>query len=261
MAYKLQFYKALELRCHDMIQQGFHVILLGDINTSHQLIDHCEPDDTDNFSQTPSRQWLSRFLSETDGGGKFIDAFRFLHPNREKSFTCWNTKTNARINNYGTRIDYILLSCKLGNSLKECTIMSDVYGSDHCPVKATLELTIIPSTKLPFICSRNFKEFTGKQLKMSTFFCKRSLTSSDEAAAVPQSKKMRTSKIKQSSIQAFFKQPSGDSPLVDEAPTSANAVTEVKSKHFSCHLSSFLLILRQNCRTSQNYCLKKMTDK
>jgi len=63
---------------------------------------------------------------------------------------------------------------------------------------------------------------------MSTFFCKRSLTSSDEAAAVPQSKKMRTSKIKQSSIQAFFKQPSGDSPLVDEAPTTANAVTEVK---------------------------------
>jgi len=232
MAYKLQFYKALELRCRDMIQQGFHVILLGDINTSHQLIDHCEPDDADSFSKTPSRQWLSRFLSETEGE-KFIDAFRFLHPNQEKSFTCWNTKTNARINNYGTRIDYILLSPKLRTSLKDCTIMSDVYGSDHCPVKATLELAITPSTKLPHICTRNFKEFSGKQLKMSTFLCKRSLTSSTETPiAVSQSKKMRTSKTKQPSIQAFFTQPSSNPVLNDEAPTSSNSSTESKSKYF-----------------------------
>ena len=238
MAYKLQFYKALELRCHDMIQQGIQVIVLGDINTSHQLIDHCEPDDTVNFSKTPSRQWLSRFLSETDEGGKFIDAFRLLHPDREKSFTCWNTKTNARINNYGTRIDYILLSSELRNSLRECTIMSDIYGSDHCPVKATLEIVITPSTKLPLICTRNFKEFSGKQLKMSTFFCKRSLSSSVEAPPiVSQSKKMRTSKIKQSSIQAFFTQPSSNPVLVPETSTSTNLATEFESKHFNSSLN------------------------
>ena len=222
LAYKLQFYKALELRCRDMIHQGFRVIVLGDINTSHNVIDHCEPEDIENFSKTPSRQWLTGFLRD----GNFIDAFRHLYPNKEKSFTCWNTKSNARINNYGTRIDYIFLSSQLGCLLVDCVIMADVYGSDHCPVKSILELKVISSSKLPFICTRNFKEFSGKQLKLSTFFCKRSLTSSTEAPVLEsQSKRMRIPRVKQSSIQAFFMQPSSCSATSPEVATESESET------------------------------------
>ncbi|XP_032790363.2 DNA-(apurinic or apyrimidinic site) endonuclease 2 isoform X1 [Daphnia magna] len=210
LAYKLEFYRALSLRCDDLLSQGYHVIVLGDINVSHRLIDHCEPDDVTSFSKSPSRIWLDGFLVE--GGGKFIDSFRYLYPTKEKAFTCWNTKLNARVNNYGTRIDYIMLSSKLSQSLRECIIMSEVYGSDHCPVKASIALNFISSTRLPALCTKNFKEFSGKQLKMSEFICKRSLAvgSADELQSKPdvsEPKKTRLSQKttkQQSSLLNFF---------------------------------------------------------
>lgn len=156
------------------------------------------------------RVWLDGFLVE--GGGKFIDSFRYLYPSKEKAFTCWNTKLNARVNNYGTRIDYIMLSSKLSQSLRDCIIMSEVYGSDHCPVKSSIALEFIPSTQLPALCTKNFKEFSGKQLKMSGFMCKRSLAiePSDELQStqeVSEPKKMRLSQKttkQQSNLRSFF---------------------------------------------------------
>ena len=110
-----------------MLNQGYRVIVLGDLNVSHRLIDHCEPEDLTNFPKKPSRVWLDEFLVE--GGGNFIDSFRHLFPTKEKSFTCWNTKLNARASNYGTRIDYVLLSSKLLPVLRDSVIMSEIYGS------------------------------------------------------------------------------------------------------------------------------------
>ena len=207
LAFKLQFYKALELRCRDMLEQGFRVIVLGDINVSHRLIDHCEPEDVENFSKSPSRIWLDGFLAGR-GDEKFVDSFRYLYPTKEKSFTCWMTQINARVNNYGTRIDYIFLSSKLVPALKDSLIMADVHGSDHCPVKSLLQLEMISTTKTPALCTKNFKEFSGRQLKMSTFFCKRSLEDADKVLE-SESKKMRvTVKTKQqSSLLQFFSQP------------------------------------------------------
>ena len=208
LAFKLLFYRALELRCRDMIEQGFRVIVLGDINVSHRLIDHCEPDDVENFSKSPSRIWLDGFLAGF-GEDKFVDSFRHLYPTKEKSFTCWMTQINARVNNYGTRIDYIFLSSKLVSALQDSLIMADVHGSDHCPVKSILLLDMISSTKAPALCTKNFKEFAGKQLKMSSFVCKRSLEEADKNLA-SQNKKLRVTAVKtkqQSSLLKFFGQP------------------------------------------------------
>lgn len=55
LPYKLEFYRALNLRCNDLLSQGYSVIVLGDMNVSHRLIDHCEPEDVTNFSKSPSR--------------------------------------------------------------------------------------------------------------------------------------------------------------------------------------------------------------
>ncbi len=35
-------------------------------------------------------------------------ACRKFHPNRLKSYTVWNMKTNARPRNHGSRVDFIL---------------------------------------------------------------------------------------------------------------------------------------------------------
>lgn len=206
LPYKLQFFRALNFRCLDLLKQGYRVIVLGDMNVSHRLIDHCEPDDVANFSKTPSRIWFDSFL--TDGGGEFIDSYRRLYPTKEKSFTCWNTKISARVNNYGTRIDYILLSSQMSNALQDCEIMSDVYGSDHCPVRATLALELASSAKFPAICTKNYKQFSGKQLKISSFVCKRSLTSVDATVNESEPKKAKLTTLKvnkqQSSLFNFF---------------------------------------------------------
>ena len=41
--FKLKFYKLLELRAAHFARKNYSVIILGDINTSHKEIDHCEP--------------------------------------------------------------------------------------------------------------------------------------------------------------------------------------------------------------------------
>ena len=43
LIYKLQFYKLLEIRADNLRKAGYVVIILGDINTSHHKIDHCDP--------------------------------------------------------------------------------------------------------------------------------------------------------------------------------------------------------------------------
>ena len=134
LIYKLQFYKLLEIRAHNLRKAGYLVIILGDINCSHHKIDHCDP--YEEFYESPSRNWMSHFLEEGKEIKKehfkteddeeisnnwklkhishteiwnhqFIDSFRKLHPDRKEAFTCWNTEKNCRENNYGTRIDYI----------------------------------------------------------------------------------------------------------------------------------------------------------
>ena len=37
-----------------------------------------------------------------------MDVPRKFHPNRLKSYTVWNMKTNARPRNHGSRVDFIL---------------------------------------------------------------------------------------------------------------------------------------------------------
>ncbi|XP_071807640.1 DNA-(apurinic or apyrimidinic site) endonuclease 2-like [Asterias amurensis] len=194
MLYKLQFYNLLQLRAEALVHEGRHVVIVGDINASHRRIDNCDPGPE--FELHPSRQWLNSFLcdgvpkeepkeSETSSKnckdteelpaskGKFVDTFRLFHPNREKAFTCWSTMTGARQTNYGTRIDYIFADLDLcSKMIINCDIMPEVEGSDHCPVKARLKCEPVPSEKLPQLSSSNMPEFSGKQMKLMSFFQK-----------------------------------------------------------------------------------------
>ncbi|KAK0137135.1 DNA-(apurinic or apyrimidinic site) lyase 2 [Merluccius polli] len=191
--FKLQFYRLLQSRAEAILKAGSHVIVLGDVNTSHRTIDHCDPSDLDNFDDHPGRKWLNGFLSDesknesgggngetpTDadllrgGAGKFIDTFRYFHPKRTHAFTCWNTLTGARQTNYGTRIDYIFADVRLAKEqFSAADIMPEVEGSDHCPVWAQLRCALLASPKLPALCTRFLPEFAGKQQKLSHFLVK-----------------------------------------------------------------------------------------
>ena len=47
-------------------------------------------------------------------------------------------RTRARDRNVGWRIDYFFVSDNLVNNVKSASILSDVMGSDHCPIKLDL---------------------------------------------------------------------------------------------------------------------------
>ena len=46
----------------------------------------------------------------------------------------------AREKNVGWRIDYFIVSNDIKQKIKEASIYSDIYGSDHCPVGLEIEI-------------------------------------------------------------------------------------------------------------------------
>ncbi|XP_067095168.1 DNA-(apurinic or apyrimidinic site) lyase 2 [Osmerus mordax] len=185
--FKLQFYKLLQHRAEAILKDGSHVIVLGDVNTAHRPVDHCDPDDINDFEGNPGRKWLNGFLlndgeeDDVEGDdnscenktGRFVDTFRHFQPKRTNAFTCWSTLTGARQTNYGTRIDYIFAdSLLVKGQFVAADIMPEMEGSDHCPVWGHLSCSLLPSSKLPPLCTRHLPEFAGKQQKLSRFLVK-----------------------------------------------------------------------------------------
>ena len=69
----------------------------------------------------------------------FTDTFRYFYPDLEGVYSWWSYRFNARKNNAGWRIDYFLVSESLNDRLADARILTDVYGSDHCPVTLEIE--------------------------------------------------------------------------------------------------------------------------
>ena len=80
------------------------------------------------------RQKFSELL---DAG--FIDTYRYFYPDKEGVYSWWSYRFKAREKNAGWRIDYFLVSDALKKSLKDAKILTDVTGSDHCPVELDIE--------------------------------------------------------------------------------------------------------------------------
>lgn len=63
------------------------------------------------------------------------DTTRFIQGRRMKMYTVWNTLTNSREINYGSRIDLILFSDEsMVKNISQADIWPCILGSDHCPV-------------------------------------------------------------------------------------------------------------------------------
>ena len=133
------------------------------------------------FENNPGRQWLNRIILDIHSQKKgddlvidnrlnLVDSFRYFHPDQRDAYTCWNTQIGARSTNYGSRIDYILVNKELLVNMIDSVILSDVMGSDHCPVLAHFQLEIIPAARLPSLCSKFYPEFSGTQTLLSSFW-------------------------------------------------------------------------------------------
>ena len=111
------------------------MVLCGDLNVAHEEIDLKNPK-TNRRNPGFTDEERGK-LTELLGCG-FVDSFRELWPDRV-TYSWWSYRFNARKNNAGWRIDYFLVSERLRDRIRQAEILTEVTGSDHCPVLLELE--------------------------------------------------------------------------------------------------------------------------
>ncbi|EKM50195.1 uncharacterized protein PHACADRAFT_153651 [Phanerochaete carnosa HHB-10118-sp] len=190
LPFKMNYHLLVAERVRRFIDEGREVIVMGDMNICATPQDHCDGHLTsvrEVFWDHPARAWFRHWL---DPDGPMVDAVRTFWPARKGMFTCWNLRTQARETNYGTRVDYILVTKGLLKWVKHGDIQPSVKGSDHCPIYIDLhnEITLDcgETVKLrdamkqchepkavPRVAAKSWEEFSGKQTRLSTFFGKK----------------------------------------------------------------------------------------
>ena len=107
------------------------VIFCGDLNVAHQEIDLKNPkSNRKNAGFTDEER--GKFTELLKAG--FVDSFRHFYPEAEGIYSWWSYRFSSRAKNAGWRIDYFCVSECLRDRLKDAGILTDVMGSDHCPV-------------------------------------------------------------------------------------------------------------------------------
>ncbi|PJA47782.1 exodeoxyribonuclease III [Candidatus Uhrbacteria bacterium CG_4_9_14_3_um_filter_36_7] len=131
LAYKLRFYDRFFLLLKEYERKKKPIIFCGDVNTAHHSIDLSRSKENENISGflPIERAWLDKI---TDYG--YVDVFRHFYPDKKDQYTWWDMKTHARARNVGWRLDYFWVQEKFLSKIKDAFILSDVFGSDHCPV-------------------------------------------------------------------------------------------------------------------------------
>lgn len=131
LKYKLEFYDAFLKFILKLRKAGENVIFCGDVNTAHEAIDLARPkENIENTGFLPiERAWLDKVVKNN-----FVDVWRNFNPNKKDMYTYWDQKTRARDRNVGWRIDYFFADKKILDKIKDAGMMTDYYGSDHCPI-------------------------------------------------------------------------------------------------------------------------------
>ena len=113
------------------------VIFCGDLNVAHREIDLKNPK-TNRRNAGFTDEEREKFSRLLESG--FIDTFRYFYPDQEQIYSWWSYRFRAREKNAGWRIDYFCVSESLKERLVDAKILTDVMGSDHCPVELDIDL-------------------------------------------------------------------------------------------------------------------------
>lgn len=112
------------------------VIYCGDLNVAHEEIDLKNPK-SNRGNAGFSDQERGKMTELLNAG--FTDTFRYFYPDRTGIYSWWSYRFNARKNNAGWRIDYFIVSDSLQDRIRDSKILTDITGSDHCPVELDIE--------------------------------------------------------------------------------------------------------------------------
>lgn len=177
--YRIHFLKILFKRIKNLDKMGKKIVLMGDLNICRDIFDSAEAlernfikiDSQTTINQimetnsqvafdfvmnpeTPHRRMLNQLLvdsniPQTANDGILIDSTRYIQgKDRLKLYTVWNTLKNSRPLNYGSRVDFILLSDNVKTKITDANILPDVMGSDHCPLFTDIDTGNDPKPKI-----------------------------------------------------------------------------------------------------------------
>ncbi|MCK0146627.1 exodeoxyribonuclease III [Arenibacter sp. F26102] len=112
------------------------VIACGDFNVAHRPIDL--KNDKSNYNKTAGYTQIEIDGMDNFVKAGFVDSFRLFHPD-VVAYTYWSYRFKSRERNTGWRIDYFLVSKSLVERIKSVEILSEYFGSDHCPIALEIE--------------------------------------------------------------------------------------------------------------------------
>ncbi len=138
LKFKMDFYDAFLEQVQEVRKAQKRVVFLGDVNTAHNEIDLARPKENQKVSGflPVEREWIDKALSLG-----YVDTFRHLHP-EEIQYSWWDMKSRARDRNIGWRIDYVFVTGEMIDSVQSAYILTEVMGSDHCPVGVDIETSL-----------------------------------------------------------------------------------------------------------------------
>lgn len=113
------------------------VIYCGDLNVAHKEIDLKNPN-TNHRSAGFTDEERNKMTNLLDSG--FIDTFRYINPDLTDAYSWWSYMFRSREKNVGWRIDYVIVSYRIKDKIKDVKIYSEILGSDHCPVGLDIDL-------------------------------------------------------------------------------------------------------------------------
>ena len=113
------------------------VVFCGDLNVAHEEIDLKNPA-TNHMNAGFTDEERGKMTALLSAG--FVDTFRFLYPDTTDAYSWWSYRMRARERNVGWRIDYFIVSKELEGKIRDAKILSDILGSDHCPIELDIDL-------------------------------------------------------------------------------------------------------------------------
>lgn len=136
LKYKLDFYEEFLKHIEKLKKKEKEIIFCGDVNVAHEPIDIARPKENEGqIGFLPEeRAWIDEYIAHG-----YLDIFRHFNPEKQNVYTWWDMKTRARDRNVGWRIDYFFASRGLLKKITGIKILSNVFGSDHCPIALELK--------------------------------------------------------------------------------------------------------------------------
>ena len=134
---KMRFLESLREYATELQASQRRAVLCGDLNIARTDMDvHPKERKPRAIGQLPEERAV---LEQIIASG-LVDTGRALEPDNDQMFTWWAPWRNMRERNIGWRLDYVLASAPVFQSVASCVVQREFGTSDHGPVLAAFDI-------------------------------------------------------------------------------------------------------------------------